>query len=46
MNYLVHAKCFFRNAFDPAERYLAVGLSVAFQAQRFTEIEEEDMDED
>jgi hypothetical protein len=45
MNYLVHAKCFFRNSFDPAERYLAVGLRCV-SGSRFTEIESEDMDED
>lgn len=45
MNYLVHAKCFFRNSFDPAERYLAVGLRCVSGA-RFTEIEDDDMDED
>ena len=45
MNYLVHAKCIFRNSFDPAERYLAVGLRCV-SGPRFTEIEEEDMDED
>ena len=45
MNYLVHAKCFFRNSFDPAERYLAVGLRCV-SGQRFTEIEDEDMDDD
>ncbi|MFQ5673295.1 MAG: SUMF1/EgtB/PvdO family nonheme iron enzyme [Nitrospinales bacterium] len=26
LNYLVHAKCTFRNSFDPAERYPTVGL--------------------
>ncbi len=26
LNYLVHAKCHFRNSFDPSERHLAVGL--------------------
>ncbi len=45
MNYLVHAKCFFRNSFDPAERYLAVGLRCV-SGPRFTEIEDEDMEED
>jgi len=45
MNYLVHAKCFFRNSFDPAERYLAVGLRCV-SGSRFTEIEDEDIDED
>ncbi|MEK9628813.1 MAG: SUMF1/EgtB/PvdO family nonheme iron enzyme [Nitrospinota bacterium] len=41
MNYLVHAKCFFRNSFDPSERYLAVGLRCV-SGPRFTEIEAED----
>mgnify|MGYP001170705682 CR=1 FL=1 len=45
MNYLVHAKCFFRNSFDPAERYLAVGLRCV-SGSRFTEIEDDDNDED
>lgn len=45
MNYLVHAKCFFRNSFDPAERYLAVGLRCV-SGSRFTEIESEDPDDD
>ncbi len=45
MNYLVHAKCFFRNSFDPAERYLAVGLRCVLGA-RFTEIESEDTDDE
>lgn len=29
LNYLVHAKCHFRNSFDPAERHPAVGLRCA-----------------
>jgi len=45
MNYLVHAKCFYRNSFDPAERYLALGLRCV-SGSRFTEIESEDMDDD
>jgi formylglycine-generating enzyme required for sulfatase activity len=45
MNYLVHAKCFYRNSFDPAERYLAVGLRCV-SGSRFTEIESEDLDDD
>lgn len=45
MNYLVHAKCFFRNSFDPAERYLAVGLRCV-SGPRFTEIEDDDEDDD
>ena len=44
MNYLVHAKCSFRNSFDPAERHLAVGLRCV-EAPRFTEIESDDMDD-
>jgi hypothetical protein len=45
MNYLVHAKCIFRNSFDPAERHLAVGLRCV-EAPRFTEIEIDDEDDD
>lgn len=45
MNYLVHAKCSFRNSFDPAERYLAVGLRCV-SGSRFTEIEDEDFEEE
>ena len=45
MNYLVHAKCFFRNSFDPGERYLGVGLRCV-SGSRFTEIEDEDMNDD
>jgi hypothetical protein len=41
MNYLVHAKCIFRNSFDPAERHLAVGLRCV-EGPRFTEIDDED----
>jgi hypothetical protein len=44
MNYLVHAKCVFRNSFDPAERHLAVGLRCV-DAPQFTEIEREDLDD-
>jgi len=44
MNYLVHAKCAFRNSFDPTERYLAVGLRCV-EAPQFTEIEREDEDD-
>jgi formylglycine-generating enzyme required for sulfatase activity len=45
MNYLVHAKCIFRNSFDPAERHLAVGLRCV-EAPRFTEIEIDDEDDE
>jgi hypothetical protein len=45
MNYLVHAKCIFRNSFDPSERHLAVGLRCV-EAPRFTEIEFDDEDDD
>ncbi len=45
MNYLVHAKCAFRNSFDPSERHLAVGLRCV-EAPQFTEIERDDMDDD
>ena len=44
MNYLVHAKCAFRNSFDPSERHLAVGLRCV-EAPQFTEIERDDIDE-
>ena len=44
MNYLVHAKCVFRNSFDPAERYLAVGLRCV-EAPQYTEIERDDTDD-
>lgn len=44
MNYLVHAKCVFRNSFDPSERHLAVGLRCV-EAPRFTEVESDDMDD-
>ena len=45
MNYLVHAKCTFRNSFDPSERHLAVGLRCV-EAPRFTEIEIDDEDDE
>ncbi len=44
MNYLVHAKCTFRNTFDPSERHLAVGLRCV-EAPQFTEIERDDDDD-
>ncbi|MCS5622110.1 MAG: formylglycine-generating enzyme family protein, partial [Nitrospinaceae bacterium] len=44
MNYLVHAKCGFRNSFDPSERHLAVGLRCV-EAPQFTEIERDDIDD-
>jgi hypothetical protein len=44
MNYLVHAKCVFRNSFDPAERHLAVGLRCV-EAPQFTEIDRDDIDD-
>ncbi len=44
LNYMVHSKCKFRNSFDPAERYPAVGFRCVAGTQ-FTEIEE-DGDED
>ena len=44
MNYLVHAKCVFRNSFDPSERHLAVGLRCV-EAPQFTEIERDDIDD-
>lgn len=45
MNYLVHAKCVFRNSFDPSERHLAVGVRCV-EAPQFTEIERDDVDDD
>ena len=45
MNYLVHAKCIFRNSFDPAERHLAVGLRCV-EGPQFTEIEIDDEDDE
>jgi hypothetical protein len=45
MNYLVHAKCIFRNSFDPSERHLAVGVRCV-EAPQFTEIERDDDDDD
>ena len=45
MNYLVHAKCIFRNSFDPAERHLAVGLRCV-DGPRFTEVEIDDEDDE
>ena len=44
MNYLVYAKCVFRNSFDPSERHLAVGLRCV-EAPQFTEIERDDIDD-
>ncbi len=44
MNYLVHAKCVFRNSFDPSERHLAVGLRCV-EAPQFTEVESDDLDD-
>ena len=44
MNYLVHAKCVFKNSFDPSERHLAVGLRCV-EAPQFTEIESDDIDD-
>ena len=44
MNYLVHAKCVFRNSFDPSERHLTVGLRCV-EAPQFTEIESDDIDD-
>ncbi len=39
LNYLVHAKCTFRNSFDPSERHLAVGLRCV-DGPPLTEIED------
>ena len=42
LNYLIHAKCVYRNAFDPDERRPVVGLRCA--AGPLTEIDEEEDD--
>ncbi|MBI5426826.1 MAG: SUMF1/EgtB/PvdO family nonheme iron enzyme [Nitrospinae bacterium] len=39
LNYLVHAKCAFRNSFDPAERHPAVGFRCVSRGR--TEVDEE-----
>jgi serine/threonine-protein kinase len=44
LNYLVHAKCVYRNTFDPEERSLNVGLRCV-AGPRFTEIEDDEDDE-
>jgi len=44
LNYLVHAKCFFRNSFDPGERHPTVGLRCASLPP--TEVNREEDDEE
>ncbi|GEM_PF-394463 len=42
LNYLVHAKCKYRNSFDPSERYPSIGFR--FCSLGATELEEEEID--
>ncbi len=42
MNYMVHAKCVFRNSFDPAEHHPGVGLRCVSQEVAETEDDEEE----
>lgn len=44
LNYLVHAKCTYRNSFDPAERHLTVGLRCV--SLPLTDVENEGGNED
>lgn len=44
LNYLVHAKCTYRNSFDPAERNLTVGLRCV--SLPLTDVDLDDADED
>jgi serine/threonine-protein kinase len=44
LNYLVHAKCTYRNSFDPAERHLTVGLRCV--SMPLTDIDTDDSDAD
>ena len=44
LNYMVNAKCHFRNSFDPAERH--PGVSVRCTTLPLVEVEKEDDDED
>ena len=44
LNYMVHAKCHFRNSFDPAERHPGVGLRCT--TLPLAELEKEDSDDD
>ncbi len=41
LNYLVHAKCAFRNSFDPAEHHPAIGLRCVSQELAETDDEDE-----
>ncbi len=43
LNYMVHAKCHFRNSFDPAERHPGVGLRCI--TLPLAEVEKEDSDD-
>ncbi len=42
LNYLVHAKCVYRNSFDPSERYPSIGFRCCSMGS--TELEEEEID--
>jgi formylglycine-generating enzyme required for sulfatase activity len=42
LNYLVHAKCSFRNTFDPDERYPGIGLRCISIPHAEVEVEEDD----
>ncbi len=42
LNYLVHAKCIYRNSFEPSERYPSIGFRCCSLSS--TELEEEDID--
>ncbi len=42
LNYLVHAKCIYRNSFDPSERYPSIGFRCCSLGS--TELEEEEID--
>ncbi len=44
LNYMVHAKCTFRNSFDPSERHLTSGLRCV--SLPLTDIESEDDEDD
>jgi hypothetical protein len=42
LNYLVHAKCIYRNSFDPSERYPSIGFRCCSLGK--TELDEEEID--
>ena len=44
LNYMVHAKCTFRNSFDPGERYPSVGLRCVSLHQTEVDDLEDDVD--